>query len=126
MPDPAAKATVEADLLSSLVNSLALERVANGETEILPAHMPRALDVAGSDRALMVHQSLGGRVFDADGTSYVDLCMGHGALMLGHGAAPVKAALQRQLELGGCMVSRTMSASNSPSLFTTQLRATSA
>ena len=42
----------------------------------------------------------GARIFDRAGESYLDLCMGYGSLVLGHGAAPVKEALQKQLENG--------------------------
>lgn len=100
MPDQAAMTNVAAELPLSLVNSIALGRVANGRMEKLPTYMPRALDAAGSDHALMVHQSIGARVLDSAGRSYIDLCMGHGSLMLGHGAAPTKDALHRQLDLG--------------------------
>lgn len=56
-------------------------------------------DVAGGPEKFIVDHALGARVFSGD-RSYIDLCMGYGALLLGHGAATVKDALQRQLEAG--------------------------
>jgi iturin family lipopeptide synthetase A len=47
-----------------------------------------------------VATALGARVFDPSGRSYIDLSMGHGALLLGHGAVPIKQAIQTQLEAG--------------------------
>lgn len=40
----------------------------------------------------------GANVFDVDGNRYVDLCAGFGALLLGHGAEPVRRAVDGQLE----------------------------
>ena len=64
------------------------------------AFVPPHLDLAASGTSLVVSRSLGSRLFDSTGTSYIDLCMGHGALLLGHGAAVVKEALQQQLDNG--------------------------
>ncbi len=42
----------------------------------------------------------GCRLTDVDGNDYIDYCMGYGPLILGHQAAPVKEAIQKQLEDG--------------------------
>ncbi|MCD6351333.1 MAG: aminotransferase class III-fold pyridoxal phosphate-dependent enzyme [Armatimonadetes bacterium] len=42
----------------------------------------------------------GGRLWDVDGNEYVDLVMGAGAVLLGHGYPPVVKAVQRQAALG--------------------------
>jgi glutamate-1-semialdehyde 2,1-aminomutase len=42
----------------------------------------------------------GCRLTDVDDNSYIDLCMGYGPLILGHQAAPVKEAIQDQLDRG--------------------------
>jgi glutamate-1-semialdehyde 2,1-aminomutase len=42
----------------------------------------------------------GCRLTDADGNDYIDYCMGYGPLILGHQAAPVKEAIQKQLDDG--------------------------
>ncbi len=55
---------------------------------------------ATSNAGLAVTRGLGSRLFDSAGHSYIDLCMGHGALLLGHGATVVKEALHQQLENG--------------------------
>jgi glutamate-1-semialdehyde 2,1-aminomutase len=65
--------------------------VAVGAEQQFPAHPSMAFTVA---------TALGARVFDPAGRSYVDLSMGHGALLLGHGAIPIKQAIQTQLEAG--------------------------
>ncbi|MBL8628360.1 MAG: aminotransferase class III-fold pyridoxal phosphate-dependent enzyme [Rhodospirillaceae bacterium] len=58
------------------------------------------IDVAGGLGRFSATQATGARIVDRAGGSYLDLCMGYGALVLGHAAAPVKDALQRQLEQG--------------------------
>jgi glutamate-1-semialdehyde 2,1-aminomutase len=60
----------------------------------------RGLDLAAGPSAFKVSHASGARVVDRHGTSYLDLCMGYGALVLGHGAATVKEALAQQLEAG--------------------------
>jgi glutamate-1-semialdehyde 2,1-aminomutase len=42
----------------------------------------------------------GPRIYDLDGREYVDLCMSHGASLLGHNHSKIKAAVARALELG--------------------------
>jgi glutamate-1-semialdehyde aminotransferase len=62
--------------------------------------VPQRLDLAAGDGPFAVSRAVGATVFDAAGTPYLDLCMGHGALLLGHGAAAVKDAVRRQLDDG--------------------------
>jgi glutamate-1-semialdehyde aminotransferase len=62
--------------------------------------LPRAVDLAADAGSLSVARGLGARLYGDAERSYLDLCMGHGALLLGHGAASVKDALARQLEAG--------------------------
>lgn len=59
-----------------------------------------SFDLAGGLGRLNAAQATGARIVDRTGESYLDLCMGYGSLVLGHGAAPVKEALQRQLDQG--------------------------
>ena len=42
----------------------------------------------------------GAHVFDLDGRDYVDVCMSHGAALLGHNHPAIKAAVAKGLELG--------------------------
>lgn len=42
----------------------------------------------------------GARVFDLDGAPYVDMCLSHGASLLGHHHPGIVAAVQRALDLG--------------------------
>ena len=42
----------------------------------------------------------GGRVCDLDGREYVDMCMSHGAALLGHNHPKIKAAVAKALDLG--------------------------
>jgi glutamate-1-semialdehyde 2,1-aminomutase len=49
---------------------------------------------------LYVSHGEGSRVFDLDGREYVDMCMSHGASLLGHNHPRIKAAVAQALELG--------------------------
>ncbi|MBI4492251.1 MAG: aspartate aminotransferase family protein [Chloroflexi bacterium] len=49
---------------------------------------------------IYVTRAQGAHKWDVDGHELVDHWMGHGALLLGHNAEPIKAALAAQLELG--------------------------
>ena len=51
-------------------------------------------------RPFYVSRGDGAYVYDLDGREYVDLCMSHGASLLGHNHAGVKAAVAKALELG--------------------------
>lgn len=42
----------------------------------------------------------GSRIYDLDGREYIDLCMSHGASLLGHNHPKIKAAIAQALELG--------------------------
>lgn len=42
----------------------------------------------------------GSRVYDLDGREYIDMCMSHGASLLGHNHPKIKAAVAQALELG--------------------------
>ncbi len=50
--------------------------------------------------ALHVRRATGARVIDVDGNSYLDLCMGYGAQLLGHDHPAVAQALTEQIAAG--------------------------
>jgi glutamate-1-semialdehyde 2,1-aminomutase len=56
------------------------------------------LSVGGNP--LFIRSGRGSHITDADGASYIDYIGSWGPLMLGHAAAPVKAALRAQVSLG--------------------------
>jgi len=45
-------------------------------------------------------QARGSKLHDVDGKSYVDYCMGYGALIFGHTHPPIQEAVKRQIDLG--------------------------
>jgi glutamate-1-semialdehyde 2,1-aminomutase len=49
---------------------------------------------------LLIDRARGCRVWDLDGREYIDLCCSHGATLLGHGDAQVRAAVDRALARG--------------------------
>ncbi len=49
---------------------------------------------------IAIAQASGAYKWDVDGNQLIDYWQGHGALLLGHGPAPVVAAVQRQVERG--------------------------
>src|SRR5437763_14111201 len=49
---------------------------------------------------LFFDRAAGCRVWDLDGREYIDLCCSHGATLLGHGDARVRAAVERALARG--------------------------
>jgi glutamate-1-semialdehyde 2,1-aminomutase len=49
---------------------------------------------------LYLSHGAGARVFDLDGRSYVDMCISHGASLLGHGHPAIRAAVQQALDIG--------------------------
>ncbi len=51
-------------------------------------------------RPLYIARGDGPLVYDVDGRDYVDLCMSHGASLLGHNHPAIKAAVAQALELG--------------------------
>lgn len=51
-------------------------------------------------RPFFVSRGDGARVFDLDGRPYVDMCLSHGASLLGHNHPRIVAAVGRALELG--------------------------
>jgi glutamate-1-semialdehyde 2,1-aminomutase len=54
--------------------------------------------VGGEPR--FIKSGRGARIVDADGKSYIDYVGSWGPLILGHGAAPVREALRKQIDLG--------------------------
>src|SRR5439155_11823220 len=50
--------------------------------------------------AMLFDRADGCRVWDLDGKEYLDLCCSHGATLLGHGDARVRAAVERALARG--------------------------
>ncbi|MDX2142158.1 MAG: aminotransferase class III-fold pyridoxal phosphate-dependent enzyme [Rhodospirillaceae bacterium] len=65
-----------------------------------PPALVAAKELAADVAPFSVAQAHGARIIDATGRSFIDLNMGHGALLLGHGAAAIKDALAAQLERG--------------------------
>lgn len=51
-------------------------------------------------RPLYIARGDGALVYDVDGRDYVDLCMSHGASLLGHNHPAIKAAVAEALDLG--------------------------
>jgi|GEM_PF-2481854 len=98
MQDQAAIASVMTPALFAKPDARPAERRAHPDGS--GSLLPRTIDLAADAGTLVVARGLGARLFDTSGHSYLDLCMGHGALLLGHGAATVKEALQRQLDTG--------------------------
>src|SRR5579863_942379 len=49
---------------------------------------------------LYFDRAAGCRVWDLDGNEYIDLCCSHGATLLGHGDARLRAAVERVLDRG--------------------------
>jgi glutamate-1-semialdehyde 2,1-aminomutase len=49
---------------------------------------------------LYVSRGEGARIYDVEGREYIDLCMSHGASLLGHNHPRIKAALAKAAELG--------------------------
>src|SRR5512143_3527943 len=47
-----------------------------------------------------VERAAGGRIWDVDGNEYVDVWLGHYALILGHSPAPVVEALREAVDEG--------------------------
>lgn len=52
--------------------------------------------------ALLFDRGQGCRLWDLDGREYIDLCCSHGATLLGHGDARVRAAIEAALDRGAC------------------------
>ena len=50
--------------------------------------------------AMLFDRAAGARVWDLDGNEYFDLCCSHGATLLGHGDARVRAAVEAVLDRG--------------------------
>lgn len=51
-------------------------------------------------RPMLIRRGVGCRVWDLDGREYLDLCCSHGATLLGHGDARVRAAVEAALDRG--------------------------
>ncbi|MEZ4862619.1 MAG: aspartate aminotransferase family protein [Caldilineaceae bacterium] len=51
-------------------------------------------------RPLYLARGDGARLYDVDGNEYIDMCVSHGASLLGHNHAAIKAAMQQALDLG--------------------------
>ncbi len=49
---------------------------------------------------LYVSRGDGSRIYDVDGREYIDMCMSHGASLLGHNHPRIKAAVAKALDLG--------------------------
>src|ERR1043165_947828 len=56
---------------------------------------------AAIGRPFYVARGDGPYVYDLDGREYVDMCVSHGASLLGHNHPRVRAAVAQALELGG-------------------------
>ena len=49
---------------------------------------------------LYVSRGDGPRLYDVEGREYIDMCMSHGASLLGHNHPRIKAAVAQALEMG--------------------------
>jgi glutamate-1-semialdehyde 2,1-aminomutase len=50
---------------------------------------------------IVMHSASGSKLWDVDGNSYIDYCLGYGPLILGHGHPKVLAAIKSQLDSSG-------------------------
>src|ERR1700733_2624824 len=50
--------------------------------------------------AMLIDRAEGCRLWDLDGREYIDLCCSHGATLVGHGDARIRAAVERVLDTG--------------------------
>ncbi len=77
------------------------ERLAEEARRYLPGGVTAAYRVhAALGRAFLTARGEGGRVYDVDGRSYVDLFLSSGASLLGHGHPAVRRAVLQALDLG--------------------------
>ncbi len=51
-------------------------------------------------RPLYLSRGDGARLYDVDGNEYIDMCVSHGASLLGHNHLAIKAAYQQALDMG--------------------------
>jgi glutamate-1-semialdehyde 2,1-aminomutase len=78
-----------------------LEQLYNFAQQYLPGGVSataRANKVLG--HPLYVARGDGSRLYDVEGREYIDMCMSHGASLLGHNHPKIKAAIAQALEMG--------------------------
>ena len=69
--------------------------------QVLPGGVSASFRVnKATGRPLYLSHGDGARVYDVDGHEYVDMCVSHGASLLGHNHQAIKAAYQQALDLG--------------------------
>lgn len=69
--------------------------------QLLPGGVSASFRVnKATGQPLYLSHGDGARIYDVDGREYIDLCVSHGASLLGHNHPPIKAAYQQALELG--------------------------
>lgn len=69
--------------------------------QVLPGGVSAAFRVnKATGRPLYLSHGDGAQIYDVDGREYIDMCVSHGASLLGHNHRAIKAAYQQALELG--------------------------
>lgn len=69
--------------------------------QVLPGGVSASFRVnKATGRPLYLSHGDGARLYDVDGREYIDMCVSHGASLLGHNHPAIKAAYQQALELG--------------------------
>lgn len=69
--------------------------------EVLPGGVTASFRLnKATDLPLYLAQGDGSRVYDVDGHEYIDMCVSHGASLLGHNHPKIKAAVTKALDLG--------------------------
>ena len=69
--------------------------------QVLPGGVSASFRVnKATGRPLYLSHGDGARIYDVDGREYIDMCVSHGASLLGHNHRAIKAAYQQALELG--------------------------
>jgi glutamate-1-semialdehyde 2,1-aminomutase len=77
------------------------ERLFEEARQYLPGGVTAAYRVhAALGRPFLTARGEGGRIYDVDGKSYVDLFLSSGATLLGHGHPAVRRAVEQALDLG--------------------------
>ena len=69
--------------------------------QVLPGGVCASFRVnKATGRPLYIARGDGPRVYDVDGREYIDMCVSHGASLLGHNHPQLKAAVAQALEMG--------------------------
>ena len=81
--------------------ALASDRLYEAAQRVLPGGVSASFRVnRATGRPLYLTHGDGARLYDVDGREYIDMCVSHGASLLGHNHPAIKAALQQAIALG--------------------------